>query len=60
MSDKEIRFVDAHGETMFTIPDGGNIVVDYGNGEQVIKRTDAYRAGKPYEAHKPKPKDRGD
>ena len=36
MSDKEIRFTDTEGNTLFTVPDGGMVVVTHQNGDQYV------------------------
>ena len=36
MDEKMIRFIDPHYNTLFTIPDGGAIVVTRPNGEQYV------------------------
>jgi len=35
-SDNPIRFIDPHYKTLFTIPDGGNIVISYPDGEERV------------------------
>jgi hypothetical protein len=37
MTDKTIRFIDPQYNTLFTIPDGGNIVMTYPDGEQRVR-----------------------
>jgi len=37
MENKEIRFIDSQYNTLFTIPDGGNIVITYPDGEQRVR-----------------------
>jgi len=34
MSDKKIRFIDTEDNTLFTIPDGGSVVITHPSGEQ--------------------------
>jgi hypothetical protein len=36
MADKEIRFIDPHYKPLFTIPDGGSIVLTRADGEQIV------------------------
>ena len=36
MADKEIRFTDIDNNTLFTIPDGGNVIVTHSSGEQHV------------------------
>ncbi|MCL2299052.1 MAG: hypothetical protein FWC27_02755 [Firmicutes bacterium] len=36
-SPKQIRFIDAGGNTLFLLPDGGSIVITEANGQQHIK-----------------------
>ena len=37
MSDKQIRFIDPHYNTLFMLPDGGNIVITHPDGEQRVR-----------------------
>ena len=36
--EKTIRFIDSQYNTLFTIPDGGNIKLTFSNGERVIRK----------------------
>ena len=36
MSDKQIRFIGTDGGTLFTIPDGGSVVISHESGEQHV------------------------
>jgi hypothetical protein len=38
MNENEIRFVDVYGQTLFAIPDGGNITLTYLDGEQTTPK----------------------
>jgi len=37
MENREIRFIDPQYNTLFTIPDGGNIVITHPDGEQRVR-----------------------
>jgi len=38
MSDKQIRFIDTEGNTLFAIPDGGSVVITHKSGEQYFMK----------------------
>ena len=34
---KNIRFIDSHYNTLFFVPDGGNVVLTYSDGKKLIR-----------------------